>query len=166
MQPGQTFALAKLVKRSVGGNAIGPGAERCSLIKARQAPSDLDECFLASVVGILGPAGDPATDCVDAVVVAAQELVHRASIATLGCGDQLIIGERIHQRDISLIGLSDQGNFAEPTPERVVVTARCVGPKLLQKDEQVAYGSGWNVGLQHFAFGGEPSSTQLTIPAA
>ena len=78
-------------------------------------------------------AGDAAADRVDAVVVAAQQLVERAAVAGLGGGDQLP-GRRSSWRAIeSAVRASSrrlERDLAEPAAVRVVLGAAVVAAEL------------------------------------
>ena len=70
-----------------------PGAERRTAVEPRQVADDLDQRFLTRIVGVARRAGDATTDGVHPVVVAAQQLVERATVAALGGRDQLGVVE-------------------------------------------------------------------------
>jgi hypothetical protein len=82
------FALAELIERGVRRDAICPRAERGTTIKARKISRDLDQRFLTGIVSVTGTPSDPATDCMDAVVVKTSELVERVPVTTLSGGDK------------------------------------------------------------------------------
>ena len=88
-----TLPLSQLVERCVRGDAVGPGAERRPPVETGKAAHDLDQCFLAGVVGVARAPGNSSTHGVDAVVVATQQLVERELIAALSGGDQSSVVE-------------------------------------------------------------------------
>ena len=63
--------------RHVGGDPVGPGAERGALIEAGQTADDGDERLLGGVGGVGVVAGQPTSERVDRVMVAAQQVVER-----------------------------------------------------------------------------------------
>ena len=86
-----SLALAEFVERGVGRDPVGPGAECGPPVEGRQRADDLDEGFLAGVVGVPRGAGDTSGDGVDPVVVPSEQLVEREPIAPLRSLDQLEI---------------------------------------------------------------------------
>ncbi len=88
VERGAALSFAEFIERRVGGDAVGPGAERRTAVEARQAPNDLDQGLLAGVIGVAGTPGDTTADRVDTVVVATQQLVERESGAGVRGGDQ------------------------------------------------------------------------------
>ena len=84
---------AQLVEAGVGGDAVGPRAERGPAVEAAQAANHGDHRFLGGVghVGIV--AGDAPAHGMAAVVVTSKRLVEGSPIATLGCDHQFAVVE-------------------------------------------------------------------------
>jgi hypothetical protein len=91
-QLGSALALAQLVERRVGRDAIHPGGERGATIEAIEIADYANHGFLGRVVGVACGAGDPTAYGVDAVVVTTQQLVHRVRVAANGGADEFIVG--------------------------------------------------------------------------
>ena len=101
VQAGAALAPAQLVERGVRGDPVRPRRELGATVEARQAPDDADHRLLGRVVGVAGRPGDAPAHGVDAVVVAAQQLVEGAPVAGLRGGDEVaVLGGRGHQPNV------------------------------------------------------------------
>lgn len=96
LQVRPAFAAAELVEGGVGGDPVGPRAERRSAVEAIERANDADHRVLGGVVGIAGGADDARAHGVDAVEMPAEQFVEGATVAALGGGDErLVVGAGI-----------------------------------------------------------------------
>ncbi len=82
------LALAQLVERGVGCDAVRPRREGGATVEAREPANDRDHRLLGGIVGVATRPHDAPADRVDAVVVAAQQRLDGAPVAGLGGGDE------------------------------------------------------------------------------
>ena len=137
VEPRSPIAFSEFVERGVGGDSIGPGTERRSAIEARKVADDLDERFLARVVGVTTPSGDAPADRVDPVVVETQQLIERVAITALSGGDQRTVVEVCGDARSVTNGSVHDGDLTEASAIRIRVGARRVASEFLEHDEHV-----------------------------
>ncbi len=87
------LAAAQLVEAGVGGDAVGPRAERRTPVETGEVAHNGDHRILGCVGGVGFVPGDASTHSVHAVVVTAEQLVECPTVSPLGCSHQLVVGE-------------------------------------------------------------------------
>lgn len=139
-----SVAFSKFVERGVRGDAIRPGTERRSTIEAWKVADDLDERFLAGIVGITAASSDTTTDGVNPVVVRPQQLVERVAITALCGGNQCAVVEMCGDaRRLTNRSVHD-GDLTEATAIRIGVGTGGITAEFLQHDEHVACRGRWH----------------------
>ena len=137
VEPRSSIAFSEFVEGGVGGDSIGPGTERRSAVEARKVTHDLDERFLARVVGVTTPSGDAPADGVDPVVVETQQLIERVAVTALSGGDQRTVVEVCGDARSVTNGSVHDGDLTEASAIRIGIGARGIASEFLEHDEHV-----------------------------
>ncbi len=91
---GPSSSPTEFIQAGVGGDAIGPRAERRTAVETGETTHHCDHGFLCCIGSVGLVAGDSPADAEHAVVVPSEELVERTAVATLRCADKCSIVER------------------------------------------------------------------------